>query len=811
VFAPQSITAFSWHLAKQQLDDSVRRLLLVPDPLTAARLERELRFFLGEDKASLLLSFPDWETLPYDRFSPHQDIVSERLKTLYHLLHAKSGILIVPVSTVMHRLCPRDYLLTHGLLLEKGQRIDLTALRRQLQQAGYRVVDQVNQHGELAVRGSLLDVYPMGAQWPVRVDFCGDEVDTLRWFMPDTQRSTEKADRLHILPASECALTQAGITHFRNTWRATFEGDPSQASVYQRVSEQVSPPGIEYFLPLFFDETASLLDYLAPDTQIIRVGEIEKAAQAFWSEASERFERYGSDRTYPLLPPKTLFFSVPDIFQKIKSFSSSSFPVQTAPEPIPDVRIHARETEPLAALNTFLQSADAPVLFCCETPGRRGVLQELLNRAGWHPIVYESWQEAISNPAAQGLILAPFAAGTYLPQLPLWLITESELFGRRIVQQRSRHKQQRALDQEAVIRDLVELNSGAPVVHFSYGIGRYLGLSQMTIADQEGEYLTLAYQGGDKLYVPVSSLDLISRYTGLQEEPPLSRLGTGQWKKARQEALEKARDVAAELLQVYAERAANQGTAFARSDADYQLFVDEFPFEETPDQALAIESVLNDLFSPTPMDRVICGDVGFGKTEVALRAAFVSVAAAKQVAVLAPTTLLVEQHAQTFADRFAAFPVKIESLSRFRTQKEQKQALEKLKSGQIDIVIGTHKLLQKDVAFKDLGLVIIDEEHRFGVQQKESFKKLRATVNLLTLTATPIPRTLNMAMGGVRDLSIIATPPLRRLSIKTFVSEFQVPLIQLFTQYHRNHSAARRRNSSLGAHSPRLRGSWTNA
>jgi transcription-repair coupling factor (superfamily II helicase) len=757
--------------------------------LSASIIDKELRFFLGEEKESLLWPFPDWETLPYDRFSPHQDIISDRLKTLYRLQQEESGILVVPISTIMQRLCPPDYLLTHGLVLEKGQRLDLMALRRRLQEAGYRVVEQVNQHGELAVRGSLLDVYPMGSDWPIRVDFFGDEVDALRWFYPDTQRSAGKLDRLQILPASECALTEAGITHFRNAWRSTFEGDPSKATVYQRVSEGHTLPGIEYFLPLFFKDTTTLLDYLKPDTHIIRYGEIEKAAQAFWREACERYEQYGSDISYPLLPPKSLFFSVPDIFQKLKTFSNiAGLGLPSAPDAIPDLRINARDEEPLSALNAFLKSTNQPVLFCCETPGRLSVLQTLLNKAGWHPRVFDSWQAVMAEKPLpdQSMVLAPFASGIFLSELPLWILTEAELFGRRIVQQRSRQKQ-RVVDQEAVIRDLVELNVGEPVVHLTYGIGRYMGLSQMLVADQSGEYLTLEYQGGDKLYVPVSSLDLISRYGGLGTEPVLSRLGTGQWKKARQEALDKAKDVAAELLQVYATRAAHQGEAFVLSDSDYQLFVDEFPFEETPDQASAINAVLSDLFSPAPMDRVICGDVGFGKTEVALRAAFVSVAAGKQVAVLAPTTLLVEQHAQTFADRFAAFPVKIESLSRFRTQKDQKQVLEKLKSGQVDIVIGTHKLLQKDVVFKNLGLVIIDEEHRFGVQQKESFKKLRATINLLTLTATPIPRTLNMAMGGVRDLSIIATPPLRRLSIKTFVQEFQVPLIQeaILRELHR--------------------------
>jgi transcription-repair coupling factor (superfamily II helicase) len=785
----QSITEFSWNLAKQVLADPVRRIVLVPDSLSASVLEKELRFFLGEAKEFLLWPFPDWETLPYDRFSPHQDIVSDRLKTLYRLMHDESGILIVPISTIMHRLCPRDYLLTHGLMLKQGQRLDLLALRQGLQEAGYRVVEQVNQHGDLAVRGSLLDLYPMGSEWPVRVDFFGDEIDTLRWFYPDTQRSVGKLEQVQILPASECALTDEGITHFRNAWRSAFEGSPTQASVYQRVSEGDSPPGIEYFLPLFFTETTTLLDYLKPDTQIIRFGEIEKAAQAFWTEACERYEQYGSDITYPLLPPKILFFSVPEVFQQIKTFSNNvQIRLKTELNALPDVRINARDEAPLSALSTFLKSTEVPVLFCCETAGRRAVLQALINKAGWYPHVFDDWQAVIetSPPAPQCMVLAPFSAGIYLPEIPLWILTEAELFGRRIVQQRGRQKQ-RMVDQEAVIRDLVELNIGAPVVHLTYGIGRYLGLSQMTVADQSGEYLSLEYQGGDKLYVPVSSLDLISRYSGLGTEPVLSRLGTAQWKKARQEALEKAKDVAAELLQVYATRAAHKGEAFARSESDYQLFIDEFPFEETPDQATAINAVLEDLFSASPMDRVICGDVGFGKTEVALRAAFVSVAAGKQVAVLAPTTLLVEQHAQTFADRFAAFPVKIESLSRFRTQKDQKQVLEKLKSGQVDIVIGTHKLLQKEVAFKHLGLVIIDEEHRFGVQQKESFKKLRASVNLLTLTATPIPRTLNMAMGGVRDLSIIATPPLRRLSIKTFVQEYQVPLIQeaILRELHR--------------------------
>jgi len=668
-----------------------------------------------------------------------------------------------------------------------GDTLDLDLMRHQLHKSGYRTVSEVMEHGEFAIRGSLLDLFPMGSNNPYRIDLFDNVVDSIRVFNPDTQRSTEKVSEIHLLPAREYPLTEEAQTAFRNGWRELFEGDPTQSSVYLDVSQGQAALGLEYYLPLFFKETETLFDYIPKNTLFVKVENIEASMEAFWQQVKERYEQYRHDRLRPILSPSDLFLAPNQVFSDLNRFPQIQ--VQKAPvelrkgyvnysiQPLPELGIEHRHEKPLNKLDNFLKDFKGAVLFCVESPGRKEVLKELLNTIHCFPKEISSWHDF--TPPELAIAIAPLDEGMLLSEQepPICLITESELLGKRVMQRRLRKT--RTLDIDIAVRSLAELSINDPVVHINYGIGRYLGLTHLKLSDQEGEFVTLEYAGSSKLYVPVSSLHLISRYSSVDiEKAPLSHLGTPEWQKVKRKVLEETRDVAAELLEIYARREAKKGFAFPNPDEHYEAFSAEFPFEETPDQQEAIQQVLKDLVATKPMDRVVCGDVGFGKTEVALRAAFVAASSGKQVAVLVPTTLLADQHYHTFTDRFAGFPIRIEVLSRFRTTKEQTSVIEGLKDGKVDIVIGTHKLLQKGIQFKSLGLLIIDEEHRFGVRQKEVFKALRAEVHILTLTATPIPRTLNMAMAGIRDLSIIATPPAKRLSIKTFVREKQGSLIQ---------------------------------
>lgn len=841
IYANLSGSAFGFTLAAIVKEYPGIVLAVVEDSQTAAKLERELAFFLKADHSETvpILSFPDWETLPYDTFSPHQDIISERLTTLYRLPNFLRGVLIVPVATLMHCVCPKEYLWQNALLVNKGDKIELDKFRHTLVECGYRATPQVLEHGDFAIRGSLLDLYPMGSRKPYRIDLFDTEVDSIRTFDVETQRSLEKVERLQLLPAREFPLNAQGISDFRTQFRDQFEGDPRQCTVYMDVSEGNASPGLEYYLPLFFNKTANLFDYLPKDCLVASIGDIESSANTFWDQVTLRYEQYRHDRLRPILEPKRLFLQTNEIFSNIKQFphcqligkmpkdrsgeasehsveinehldSTKSNAVEKARSPVtqesfsllPDLALNSaihlnlkqkREhlSSPLSALQQFLNEWPGRVLLVAETNGRREILKELLIHVSQKFIDTEDFSEFYNNKHQYGLSVAPIEEGMlWHPNsktlTSLALIPEAALFGKRVMQRRLRKVKSPDFDFE--LRSLAELNIAAPVVHLEYGVGRYMGLTVLKLAGHEAEFLTLEYAGGDKLYVPVTSLHLVSRYSGVDlEHAPLSRLGSGQWDKVKRKVLEKTHDVAAELLELYAKREAKKGFAFEKPDEHYQAFAAEFPFEETPDQTRVIQDLMNDLIAAKPMDRVVCGDVGFGKTEVALRAAFLVAHQGKQVAILVPTTLLAEQHFQTFSDRFANFPIQIEVLSRFKTKKEQEQILLTLKEGKTDIIIGTHKLLQDNVAFKNLGLLIIDEEHRFGVRQKEIFKKFRSEVDILTLTATPIPRTLNMAMSGMRDLSIIATPPARRLSIKTFVRERSGALIQeaIFREIHR--------------------------
>lgn len=753
----------------------------------AEQLRRALGFFLGPDADIALM--PDWEVLPYDLFSPHQSIISERLRALHRLPTRSQGVVLVPVATLMQRIAPPEFLAHNVTTLKVGERLDLIATRRELEQAGYRCVAEVMEHGEFAVRGSILDLFPMGASAPYRVDLFDTDIDSIRRFDPETQRSTDKLDDIELLPAHEFPSDETGISRFRRQYRARFEGDPMASPIYQAISDGHIPAGIEAYLPLFFDATATLFDYLPAQALVMRYGAVDAQLQSEWEQINARFEQRRHDIERPLLSPTELFLNpdavreglnqhpVVDVIDDATRERARTRDRAFAVRPLPDLSSRPGEAEDLSALQGFNRDFGGQVVMTAETAGRRETLRERLRASGFTVRDAESWDEALGATAPMTLTIAPLDEGFRLPDQSLAVIPEVALFGERVEQRRRRKTGER--DPDAIIRDLTDLHPGAPVVHEHHGVGRYQGLRTISVDGVESEFLTLEYAAGDKLYVPVTSLHLIGRYTGADtDDAPLHRLGSGQWEKARRRAAEKARDVAAELLDIYARREAQQGEAHQIPEAEYHRFAAQFPFEETPDQETAIHAVVEDLQQQRPMDRVVCGDVGFGKTEVAMRAAFASVQSGYQVGVLVPTTLLCQQHYQNFADRFADWPVRVEQLSRFQSAAEQAKTIEALRAGQVDIVIGTHKMLQRSVEFKRLGLLIIDEEHRFGVRQKESLKRMRANVDVLTLTATPIPRTLNMSLAGLRDLSIIATPPARRLAVKTFVNEWNDALVR---------------------------------
>lgn len=764
-------------------------LLVTPDMHSAGRLKRELDFFSrGSD--TTIIHFPDWETLPYDHFSPHQDIISERLLTLYRLPKLKNGIVIAALPTLMHRLLPRQHLEANAFALAQGEAFHLDKIRDQLVQSGYRSVGQVMEHGEFAVRGAIIDIFPMGSRVPYRIELFDDQVESIRSFEPETQRSIEKMEKIALLPAREYPLTEEAITHFRQTWRAKFSGNPQEAPLYQHISNAESAPGIEYYLPLFYDHTENVTDYLPANSQLILMGDTQTAADHFWEEIKFRYEQLRYDVTRPLCALDELFLSPTQLFQHFKPFNQIKIHQETLPEkngvafdtaPPPKLLVDHKAASPFSALEhylkKYLEDASAKVLFCAESTGRREILLEQLKEIHISPSTFDSWQAFLTHQGRIGITVAPIDHGLLLNSPKIALITESQLFGEQVMQRRLR--KERKLDPSAMIRNLTELHIGDPVVHINHGVGRYVGLQTIQTGDLEAEYLTLQYADNDKIYVPVSSLHLISRYTGADaDHAPLQKLGSKQWDKIKEKTAKRVRDVAAELLDIYGRREAAPGFAFKKPDKDYEKFRSEFPFEETPDQHSAIQDVLHDMTRARSMDRLVCGDVGFGKTEVAMQAAFIAAQAGKQVAVLVPTTLLAEQHLHNFQDRFAQWPIKIAAMSRLRSAKQHDEIISALAAGKIDIVIGTHKLLGESIRFKDLGLLIVDEEHRFGVRQKERIKSLRAHVDILTLTATPIPRTMNMALSGTRDLSIIATPPARRLSVKTFVHEYNPALIR---------------------------------
>ena len=746
------------------------KVVLTQDAEQALRLQTAWRFFRPHDTAVFL---PDWETLPYERFSPHQDLVSERLSALWQIKSGAADVLFVPVATAMQKLPPVPFLAGRTFWLKTGQTLDIGRLKSDLVDAGYNHVSHVVAAGEFAVRGGIVDLFPMGSEMPYRIDLFDDEIDSIKTFDTETQRTISPVSEIRLLPAHEFPTDSEAQKIFRSRFREEVDGNPNDAAVYKAVSNGHFGAGVEYYLPLFFEnELETLFDYIGKDALFVSLGDVHAEANRFWSDVKSRYAMAQGDEIYPPLFPQHLYLSADVFAGRLKNYGQVLPDVSGKEHTLPDLAVNRQSDEPLQALKDFQTAFDGRILLCAESLGRRETMLGFLQQNGLKAKSVSDWQGFLSAHESLMITVAPLAYGFKLEDQNITVITESDLY-QYVARSRKHHRKKHAAVSDGLLRDLAEINIGDPVVHEEHGIGRYMGLVTMDLGGETNEMMLLEYAGEAQLYVPVSQLHLISRYSGqAHENVALHKLGSGAWNKAKRKAAEKARDTAAELLNLYAQRAAQSGHKFEINELDYQAFADGFGYEETEDQAAAIAAVIKDLTQAKPMDRLVCGDVGFGKTEVALRAAFVAVMGGKQVAVLAPTTLLVEQHAQNFADRFADFPVKVASLSRFNNSKATKAALEGMADGTVDIVIGTHKLVQDDIKFKNLGLVIIDEEHRFGVRQKEQLKRLRANVDILTMTATPIPRTLSMALEGLRDFSLITTAPSRRLAVKTFVKPF---------------------------------------
>jgi transcription-repair coupling factor (superfamily II helicase) len=752
--------------------------IITSDASTAQRLLDELAFFAPDLRCAL---FPDWETLPYDTFSPHQDLISERLATLWRISQRDketgADVVIVPATTALYRLAPPSFLAGYTFHFKVKQKLDEAKLKSQLTLAGYTNVSQVVSPGEYAVRGGLIDLFPMGSAVPYRVDLFDDEIDSIRTFDPDSQRSLYPVPEVRLLPGREFPMDDDARARFRNRWRELLDGDPTKSRIYKDIGNGVATAGIEYYLPLFFEETATVFDYLGNEAMVVLHGDLEPAFQRFWQDTKDRYRLVKDAPDRPALPPEALFLATEQFYARANDYAQLA--IRPAIEDVADnahfqklgeMSVVRGAEDPLARLKIHIRNTPHRVLLLAESDGRRESLLDFLRASSVSPPAFDSLEDFQTSDEKLGIATAALNTGFSWLAGDIDFVTETELFAAGAVTRRRNKKQEQVSDVEALIKDLSELNVGDPVVHSAHGIGRYKGLVNMDLGQGTTEFLHLQYADDATLYVPVSQLQQISRYTGVSaDEAPLHRLGSGQWEKAKRKAAEQVRDSAAELLNIYARRAAREGHAFRYSPDDYETFANDFGFEETADQRAAIHAVIQDMISPRPMDRLVCGDVGFGKTEVALRAAFIAITGGKQVAFLAPTTLLAEQHYQTLVDRFAKWPVKVAEMSRFRSGKEITAAIKGIADGSIDIVVGTHKLLSQDVKFQRLGLLIIDEEHRFGVRHKEAMKAMRAEVDVLTLTATPIPRTLGMALEGLRDLSVIATAPQRRLAIKTFV------------------------------------------
>ena len=738
----------------------------------AIRLKEEISWFYPKLRVN---HFPDWETLPYDQISPHPDLISERLLTLYQMTQREFDINLLPLSTSLHLLPPRSYIEKFSFNFKTNQAVDINAFKNRLVDNGYLYVEKVMNPGEFAMRGGIIDIFPMGSIVPYRIDFFDNEIESIRTFDVDTQRSLYPTNKIKLLPARECPLDDEGVGIFRNNYREKFEGDLSKSKIYKSITKSTPFAGMEWYLPLFFEQTNSIFDYIEPKDAVLLLGDTAKAASDYWSETASRYRLYAYDTERPILEPNEFLIPPDQFFKKIKDYPQIKKHKDRI-KSIKDIAIDRDESPPLHKLSKLISKSTQRILLCAEGLGRRESLADLLKQSDIQFKLVEDWNAFIDSHEKVCLIAGPlydgFSYSNYL------IITENEIFP-NFVRQIKKSKRNKSFSSDGIVKDLTELSIGDPIVHEQHGVGRYKGLVDLDYGEGVNEFLELHYEREDKLYVPVSQLYLISRYSGGPiESAPIHKLGSGSWEKAKKKALTQIHDTAAELLDLYAKRSLQKGVSSKINLNDYDAFVDGFPFEETSDQKDAIERVVEDMESSRPMDRLVCGDVGFGKTEVALRAAFISVLNGKQAIVLVPTTLLAEQHFDNFCDRFARWPIKIEEISRFKSKKQQYESLQRLHEGKIDIIIGTHRLLQPDVKFKDLGLVVIDEEHRFGVRQKEKLKAFRKNVAVLALTATPIPRTLSLAMEGLREFSVIATPPQKRLSIKTFVVNFSQGIIK---------------------------------
>lgn len=738
----------------------------------AIRLKEEISWFYPKLRVN---HFPDWETLPYDQISPHPDLISERLLTLYQMTQREFDINLLPLSTSLHLLPPRSYIEKFSFNFKTNQAVDINAFKNRLVDNGYLYVEKVMNPGEFAMRGGIIDIFPMGSIVPYRIDFFDNEIESIRTFDVDTQRSLYPTNKIKLLPARECPLDDEGVGIFRNNYREKFEGDLSKSKIYKSITKSTPFAGMEWYLPLFFEQTNSIFDYIEPKDAVLLLGDTAKAASDYWSETASRYRLYAYDTERPILEPNEFLIPPDQFFKKIKDYPQIKKHKDRI-KSIKDIAIDRDESPPLNKLSKLISKSTQRILLCAEGLGRRESLADLLKQSDIQFKLVEDWNAFIDSHEKVCLIAGPlhdgFSYSNYL------IITENEIFP-NFVRQIKKSKRNKSFSSDGIVKDLTELSIGDPIVHEQHGVGRYKGLVDLDYGEGINEFLELHYEREDKLYVPVSQLYLISRYSGGPiESAPIHKLGSGSWEKAKKKALTQIHDTAAELLDLYAKRSLQKGVSSKINLNDYDAFVDGFPFEETADQKDAIERVVEDMESSRPMDRLVCGDVGFGKTEVALRAAFISVLNGKQAIVLVPTTLLAEQHFDNFCDRFARWPIKIEEISRFKSKKQQYESLQRLHEGKIDIIIGTHRLLQPDVKFKDLGLVVIDEEHRFGVRQKEKLKAFRKNVDVLALTATPIPRTLSLAMEGLREFSVIATPPQKRLSIKTFVVNFSQGIIK---------------------------------
>ena len=738
----------------------------------------EIRKALNFFNSSLeILEFSSWEVLAFDHFSPHPDIVSSRLKTLARLSTLKSGIVITTLETVSQRLCPTDYIDKYSLNLIKGQTLEIETFITKLIKIGYRRVATVMEQGEFSIKGALIDLYPMGTKLPYRIDLFDNEIDSIRTFDANSQRSIEVINSIYLLPAREFASDHESISTFKSNYLSEFGN--INGFIYDEVNEGRFPGGIEFYLPLFFEQTSSLFDFFNNEPIIAYRKGLDEEMKIQSNELLERFELCQNSLERLPLEINKVFLNHEQFFRELKDKKQVQIQASKLEQKaalnfsssiLPPLKIEAQTKKPLNKLINFIENFDGKVLIVCESEGRQSVLNDLLSSYHLTALDCLSWIDFINQNNKLCITNASLNEGILCNQIAI--ITENNLFGQDAVNQKRRRRAKHK-DFDEAIKSLVEIQLGDPIVHEHYGVGRYLGLKSKTFDDNQQDFLSLEYANGSILMVPVAALNLISRYSGASSDnAPLHKLGSQQWTKAKRKASEALYDVAAELLEIYAKRQSQKGFAYPAPSDSYSSFVSSFAFEETPDQLKTMDDVLLDMQSDKPMDRLVCGDVGFGKTEIAMRAAFLAVEAGKQVAILVPTTLLASQHRQTFNDRFSKFPIMIKSLSRFQNTKEQIQIKSELKEGKIDIIIGTHKLIQGTIQYKNLGLIIIDEEHRFGVKQKESLKKIRGQSDILTMTATPIPRSLNMALGALKELSIIASPPAKRTAIQTFVDEW---------------------------------------